>query len=364
MDGQTGIESNPFLSGVDSKVSVQPESIGGASGIESTGDEVLDAIAQIAQNTINALSQEGLPNLPSNFELYFDKFLEKESPVVQRNIKKIMNIQSDLQERALNFEKSVGESLKTIKQILDCLSVVYQNFIVSQNIVKKYAKDMQQADNKLVFKNVMDFFEKDTNKIAGIVSTQLDQIRQLYNSADKTLKTIAASSVYDLTLDVYNKHYFLNILQKEYLLCKQFNHSSVLIYITLSKQISLKVGVESATYAMLLKTTARFLQKHIRSSDILAYLGDGLFGILLKFSDIVEAQDMCVDLQQIAQGTDIFITDSTLQLELTASLTKIMGERTLSESMSAAKSTLNIALENKEACKIYQQDDINGAPNS
>ncbi|OBV29654.1 hypothetical protein BKN38_07155 [Helicobacter sp. CLO-3] len=350
------IGTNPFLSGINPDV---PHDNDIAPGSGDSGD-FIEVVNRLSQSAIETLQSESLPCLPSNYRLYFEKFLQKEPANVREKIRTIMRMQSDLENRALVFEKSVGESLRIIKQVLNCMSVVYQNFIIAQNVVKQYSKDMEQADNKLTLRNVMDFFIRDMNKVTKITSKQLDQIRDLYAKTDKNLKQISQNSVYDLSLDVYNRSYFTAVLQKEQQLCMEFNHSSILIYTTLSQAVTREVGQDSPVFAILLKTMAKFLQKHVQTSDFIAYMGDGIFGILLKYSDMLEAQELCVSLYQAAQITDVFVGDMNLQLDITTSIAKIMHERSIEESMSACLSTLKIALEEKQHCKIYQQDSIDG----
>ncbi|MDL0080114.1 MULTISPECIES: diguanylate cyclase [Helicobacter] len=348
------IGSNPFLSGINPDVHSDIAPGSGESG------DFIEVVNRLSETTIHTLQAESLPCLPSNYRLYFEKFLQKEPPAIREKIRTIMRMQSDLENRALVFEKSVGESLRIIKQVLGCMSVVYQNFLIAENVVKQYSKDVEQADNKLTMRNVMDFFIRDMTKVTKITSKQLDQIRELYAKTDKNLKQISQNSVYDLNLDVYNKSYFTDVLLKEQKLCLEFNHSSVLIYITLSQDLSHQVGQDSPVFTILLKTMAKFLQKHIQTSDFIAYMGDGVFGILLKYSDLIEAQELCVFLYQSAQTTDVFVGDMNLQLDVTSSIAKIMPERSIEETQSACLSTLKIALDEKRHCKIYQQDDING----
>ena len=319
------IGSNPFLSGINPDVHAD---IAPGSG---DNEDVIGVVGRLSETAIHMLQSESLPCLPSNYRLYFEKLLQKESASVREKIRAIMRMQSDLENRALIFEKSVGESLRIIKQVLSCMSVVYQNFLIAENVIKQYTKEAEQADNKLTLRNVMDFFIRDMTKVTNITSKQLDQIRDLYAKTDKNLKQISQNSVYDLNLDVYNKSYFIAVLQKEQKLCMEFNHSSVLIYVTLSQSLSHEIGQESS-----------------------------VFGILLKYSDIVEAQELCVLLYQAAQTTDVFVADMNLQLDITSSIAKIMPERSIEETLSACLSTLKIALEERQHCKIYQQDDING----
>ncbi|MBR2493968.1 hypothetical protein [Helicobacter sp.] len=348
------IGTNPFLSGINPDVRADI-----APGSGDSGD-FLEVVSRLSETTIQTLQAESLPCLPSNYRLYFEKFLQQESPAVREKVRTIMRMQSDLENRALVFEKSVGESLRIIKQVLSCMSVVYQNFLIAENVVKQYSKDVEQADNKLTMRNVMDFFIRDMTKVTKVTSKQLDQIRDLYAKTDKNLKQISQNSVYDLNLDVYNKSYFTDVLQKEQKLCLEFNHSSVLIYITLSQDLSRQIGQDSPVFTILLKTMAKFLQKHIQTSSFIAYMGDGVFGILLKYSDLLEAQELCVFLYQSAQTTDVFVGDMNLQLDVASSIAKIMPERSVEETQSACLSTLKIALDEKRHCKIYQQDDING----
>lgn len=355
-EDKSSISDNPFLSGVNPTV---PR--GGEEGDIAPGDgeDFLSVVSRLSETAIQTIQQESLPCLPSNYRLYFEKFLEKESPTTKQKIRTIMRLQSDLENRALIFEKSVGESLRVIKQVLNCMSVVYQNFLIAQNVVRQYSQDMEQADNKLTLRNVMDFFVRDMNKVTTITSKQLDQIRDLYVKTDKNLKQISQNSVYDLNLDVYNRNFFNAALQKEQQLCQEFNHPSILVYSSLSNELARNVGQDSPVFMILLKTLAKFLQKHVPTSDFIGYIGEGIFGILLKYSDIREAQEICVALYQAAQITDVFVGDLNLQLDISTSIAKIMPERSIEETQSACLSTLKVALEEKQHCKIYQQDDEN-----
>lgn len=345
------IGKNPFLSCITPDIPYN-------TNIAPDDGDILGTIARLSQSTLSALEQASLPCLPSNYQLYFEKFLDKESPLMKDKIRMIMDMQSDIQNRALIFEKAVGENVKIIKQALNCISVIYQNLVISQNIVKRYAKNMEQADNKLVFKNVKDLFIRDTDKITSVTSKQLEQIQNFYAKISSNIKNIGQNSVYDLHFDVYNKKYFTSLLQKERQLCKEFNHSSILIYVSLARSITLNIGQDSPTFILLVKTMARFLQKHIRTSNALAYMDNGIFGILLKYSDVIEAQELCVTLYQVAQSTDIFVADSNIQLDITSSIAKIHNERSIEDTMSACLTTLRIALEEKQHCKVYQQDSV------
>ena len=351
LEKASDIGTNPFLSGINPDVPQYNTNI-------APDDDTLGTIARLSQNTLKALERDSLPCLPSDYQLYFEKLLDKEPPLMRDKIRAIMDMQSDIQNRALIFEKAVGENVKIIKQALNCISVIYQNLVISQNTIKRYAKDMEQADNKLVFRNVKDSLLRDTDQITSVASKQLEQIQDFYAKIRSNIKHIGQNSVYDLRFDVYNKKYFTSLLKKERQLCKEFNHSSILIYVSLARSITLNIGQDSPTFALLVKTMARFLQKHIRSSNALAYIGNGIFGILLKYSDVLEAQELCVTLYQIAQSTDIFVADSNIQLDIASSIAKINNERLVEDTMSACLTTLRIALEEKQHCKVYQQDSV------
>ena len=71
------IGANPFLSGINPNVSDSSFEFDIALGSGDSGD-VLEAISRLSESAMQTINEEALPCLPSNYRLYFEKFLQKE----------------------------------------------------------------------------------------------------------------------------------------------------------------------------------------------------------------------------------------------------------------------------------------------
>ncbi|PAF43821.1 diguanylate cyclase [Helicobacter sp. 11S03491-1] len=344
--------SNVFFGKLDPEVhEVQEQSNG-----YILEEGVASKVSAIAQDTVKELEREDLPAFPANYQLYFERLLEKEETSFKQKIQSVMDLQSITEDRAVSFEKSVKEGFKNIKQILDFIAILYKNLQLMQTITDKHIQGIEKIDNKIALSNAITLFVKDIDKVNSITSSQLSQIKDLYQKTAKVISDINKNTVYDSRFGIYNKRYFMVLLEKENKLMEEFNRSSSILVVSLSREIQNSIE-DKSTLMILLKSVAKLLLKTSRRSDIIGYLGDGIFGIGLKYSDIPSALKATERFISSVKTTNIFLGDRDIALNISTGLAKISPQRSADDSLSAALSALQSALDKQEDYKIFPEDE-------
>ncbi|PAF46453.1 hypothetical protein BKH46_07650 [Helicobacter sp. 12S02634-8] len=319
-------------------------------------DQVTVRVNEIAQNTLKQLEEEDLTPLPANYQLYFERLLEKEEGNFKQKIQNAINLQSFGEEHAIAFEKSVKDGFKNIKQMLDFIAILYKNLQLMQAMTDRHIKGIEKIDNnKIALSNATTLFVKDIEKINSITATQLSQIKNLYAKTAKTITDINQNTIYDSRFGVYNRRYFSNLIEKETKLMEEFRHSSSILVMALSQHIQEKTQ-EKSTLIILLKTVSKLLLKNSRRSDFIGYLGDGVFGIGLKYSDLDSAIKATDRFANSVKSTNIFLGDRDITLDVCVGIAKITPTRNAESSLKAALDALQVSLDKQTDYEICPED--------
>lgn len=318
-------------------------------------NQVTEKMSSIAQDAMKVLQEERLPPLPANYQLYFERLLEKEEGGLKEKVQDALDLQSIAEDRAMSFEKNVKEGFRSVKEVLELIAMLYKNLQLIQAITGKYAREFENINNKVTLMNMASLFLKDLGKVGVITSTQLTQIKDIYQKAAKAIADINQSTIYDSRFGIYNKRYFMSLIEKENKILRQFNHSSSLLVVALSKKIQPFLEDKSISI-VLFKNLAKLLLKNSRRSDIIGYLGEGVFGIGLKYSDINSAVRATEKFIVAIKTTNIFLGNDDIVLEVSAGLAKIYPERSADDSLIAAISALQTALSRQKDFEIFPQD--------
>lgn len=325
--------------------------------VEELEGQIADKVARIAENVVKEMNQESLPALPANYQMFFERLLEKEDAGSRQKIQALIDLQSSNEDRVAFFEKTVKDGFKNLKQILELVAMLYKNLQVTQNVSEKYAKELSGIDNKLVFNNLIKLFLKDLTSIKEKVDQELEDLKNIYQNTTKIVSSINENTIYDSQFGVYNKRYFLALIDKEKELIEEFNHESTMLTMTLSKDVASEV-TNKTIMVILLKSIAKILLKTSRRSDILAYFGNGVFAMGLKNSDLQSAKKAAERLIETAKSTNIFSDGKDIVLSLAIGIAKITPKKTTENIIQSSLMALNLALDEKVDFKVYPQDEV------
>ncbi|CBG40279.1 diguanylate cyclase domain-containing protein [Helicobacter mustelae] len=353
-DEKLDFNSNPYFEEVGAEGG-GPEDADGA--LKEFERQLVEKVERISEDAIKAIKNESLPPLPANYQMYFERLLEKQDQDSRQKIQTFIDLQSTSEDRMVFFEKTVKDGFKNIKQILNFVSLLYKNLQVAQNITEKYAKELSNIDNKLVLNNLIQLFLKDLEAVKEKADRDLNHLKDAYQNAAKIVTSISENSIYDSQFEVYNKRYFLALIDKEKELIEGFKHESTMLTLTLSKEVSSQI-TSKTTVLILLKSIARLLLKTSRRSDILAYFSNGIFAMGLKNSDLQSARKAAERLIEAARATNVFSDGKDIVLDICIGIAKITPKKTTENIVQSSLMALNLALDEKIGFKVYPQDEV------
>lgn len=317
--------------------------------VKSSGDANISSDIEIyAKEVLNTLIAENLPPTPNNFSLYFDRLLENKSEVLRKQIHEMLELEEDNDsEVTIELEKSLKRGFTSIKSILNTTANLYKNMSLMTKILEKRKEELAKDPDISEAIGIVSVLEGDVSKLNSILKTQSHQMKSSYDETAKIVKSIENETIFDNKFGVYNKRYLLTKIEQEIELISKFDHKSSLIMIELSKTLKESVKNEKAL-TLMTRTIARLLLKTSRRSDVVAYYGNGLFAMLLKYTDIQSAKKASERLCDLVSNSNFFLADREIQLRISVGITDIDTEHSVEEIVVSALNGVEKAYENKK----------------
>ena len=351
--GDLGIPDAPSfddIEGPDSGMSM-PSSGGGMASPES-------ALERLSSEAVSALIKDGIPPIPTNFQLYFDRLLEELPQETQVEIKTMLDMEdSNTDEQALALEQKIKNAFRSIKQLLQVSSNLYKNMTLMSRILAKRKNEFSTIKDPK-FKNIVNTLQNDVTKLGTILDKQISTMKEHYQDTADIVKQVEQGSIFDQRFGVYNKRYLVTKLNQESQLIGQFNHTSSLVTVTLTNEIKGLVPSEKAVLLME-RTVARLLMKTSRRSDIVAHYSEGVFAMLLKHTDLVNAERASNRLIELVGSTNFFLGEKEIVLGVNIGIAAIKTERSSEETLLAALDSMKtISLIPDSFVKVYDKDQM------
>ena len=294
-------------------------------------DGVSSDIEQYAKEVLSALIRDSLPPTPNNFSLYFDRLLEDKSESFRQQVISMLELEeSNDAERSIGMEQSLKQGFGSIKNILNATASIYKNMSLMTKILEKRRQELEDDKNHHSTIGIAVALENDVQKLNSILKKQSTSMKELYDETAGIVKSIEHETIFDNKFGVYNKRYFLSKVEKEISLVKEFGHKSSLMLIELSKDLRNSVENEKALILMT-KTISRLLLKTSRRSDIVAHYGNGIFGMLLKYTDVESAKKASERLCYLVSNTNFFLADSEVHLRISIGITDVTTNHSVEE---------------------------------
>lgn len=301
-----------------------------------------------SNEVLKTLIDKNIPALPSNYQAFFEQMLNNCDLDFQKKIHDLMEVDVKNDDRNIQFEKNIHLAFAKIKELLKCTSSIYKNFLF-----------MNEAQHKLLNLHSNNESEvkltKDIKQIQGSIDKQVAQLKILYQQCNKVLENINTNTMYDSKFDVYNKRYFITLVQEEALAIKKFNHVSTVLMMVLPYNVMRYLNNDQMAIVVM-KTMAKLLLKTSRRSDMIGYIGNGIFGMLLKHSDIFSSKKASERLIELLKNTNIFLGNNEITLDLNIGIAKITPTRSAGDSLNYAIAALHLAQKTKVEYVIYKED--------
>jgi len=301
-----------------------------------------------AKEVLHSLIADNLPPTPNNFSLYFDRLLEEKSDSLRKQIHSMLELEeSNDAENSIRLEQTLKQGFTSIKGILGATANLYKNMSLMTKILDQRKKELGNHPEVQEAVGIIATLEGDVSKLNSILKTQSSQMKGIYDDTAKIIKKVENETIFDNQFGVYNKRYLLTKLEQEMGLVKEFNHTSSLIMIELSRDLIKSINNEKATLLMT-RTIARLLLKTSRRSDIVAHYGKGVFVMLLKHTNIDSAKKASERLCDLVSNSNFFLADREIQLKISIGVTNIDAVYSVEEIIVSAMDGIEMAYATKE----------------
>lgn len=306
-------------------------------------------LGSFSKEVLRVLESKNIPPLPANYQAFFEQLLNGYDVEFQRKISSLLEADSAEDDRNIIFEKHIHLAFAKTKELLRCTSEIYKSFTLRDEIQQNILKDLHiNAESS--------HYHRDLQKVQETINAQIDQLKAIYQQCNRALENINTSTMYDSKFDVYNKRYFIHLVQQEVALVRKFQHSSTVLMVALPSSVIRYLDNDQIAIVVM-KTVAKLLLKTSRRSDMIGYIGNGIFGMLLKHSGIFSSKKASERLIELLKNTNIFIGSNEITLDLNIGIAKISAERNAEDSLNYAISSLRQAQQNKEPYVVHKADE-------
>ena len=296
-----------------------------------------------AKKVLDKLIEEGIPPIPSNYTLYFFNMLEDEDKEFKKQVYELISLEeSDDILKDLELEKKLKLSFKYSKEILQKTALIYK---LSSQLKKLLQDSIEQIAHIASPKSVEKYLKNIDSKISKIASNmegELKEIKELYSKNVEIIKEIESNSVFDMVYGVYNAKYFKKMLEKEIKLISKFSHKSSLIVIKVNDDILKEFKLKKSA-TIVNRSIAKILLKTSRRTDVIAHLGEGIFAMLLKHTDITGAKRTIERVADIISNSAIFIEGNEVETKIVGAICELKPEIKVDEYFIKCKNALQKA---------------------
>lgn len=314
-------------------------------------DEVAVDLNKFSQTVLKQLSDDNIQATPENFDIYFRKLLESKSSSFQKKVLELIDYDKDdvLEKQAL-IEKEIKLGFGQIKNMLQVITLIYKNLVIMKGIVKKRLEETKANANPLEVQAAIKSFSDELDKLNTLMERHLDVIKNSYEDVNRIFKNVEEQSIYDSKFGVYNKKYFLKVLEDEFDHVKRYNYNVSVMLIHVKDSVLNNIPSLKDKNGIL-RNIAKILLKTSRRSDVVAHYGDGYFGMIMKHTDIEGTKKACDRVGQMLYQTTFFIAEDEIDMDIEISVAALNLKHSVEETLSKALDGL--AKSGKRA-KLYE----------
>lgn len=312
---------------------------------KSSGRSPLD---EFAAEVLAKINEEGLPPIPSYFELYFETMLQDKPFDFRKEVAEQLSSQDTGgdEKRAL-LETKLKEGFTSVKDILQNVSVLYKQILSVIETTKKRSQEAKGINNPSAVQNFATTLSSDAEMLANFLSKQATVFKDLYQKSANIVKEVETESIFDARYGIYNKRYLSAQIDQEQKMIAKYSHNSALLLASLSSKVIDDIASEKGV-ALVNKTMAKLFMKTSRRSDVVAYFGQGIFALLLKHTDIKNATRTAERLYDMMSSTNFFLGDKEIELKICCGIVSLGKESSVDETIESALTALRTCDEKGE----------------
>lgn len=305
------------------------QTVDSMSKVVSSNDELdikeqkkkLQQINLFSKQVLDRMIKDMVPPTPTNYLIYFEKYLEEKSPAQREAIEKILELEkrSDVhKEYITRMDNYLKENFDSTKKILEDINSLYSQVNKIKNFIKVKGVELSKNPTKT---NVLSFENKISAALNSLEKHQED-VKEDYKSISNLMKSFNKESIFDKKYEVYNKKYFMDILKLELENMQNFTYKSSLIAFNVQKEVLKNVKLQSDR-DIIIRTVSNMILERSRRSDILAHYEDGIFLLILKHTDITQAKKAVESIKNFVSFSNFIIDGKQIQAKIDTSIVEL-----------------------------------------
>ncbi len=292
---------------------------------------------------LKVLMDDNIPPTPNNFQIYFDKLLDNKPLSFKKRINDLLETElANSDEFRAKMEMEMREGFSEIKSIMQVVSTIYKNLNVMEKIVKKRKAELSVSSGQLAVTNVTSTLEEDLKKLSKLMEKQMGSLKTHYDKTGLIVKEIENKAIFDSRFGVYNRRYLLQSLDQEISYIEQFGHKSSLVFAKIKDSVLSNIS-NPKDRMMITRNISKLLLKTSRRSDVVAHYGDGMFAMLMKHTDLSNAQRACERISDLIYATSFFIGEVEVETDIELAIAPVnvaySKEELISDVLDALPST-------------------------
>jgi len=338
---KTDNEQNKVKSRDHSKINIQFEISASANEIERFSIMVL-----------KSLIEQGIPPTPDNFKIYFEKLLDEKSIDFQKKIQELLEFEeSNYNENRVEIEKDIKEIFVSINNIIKVVNSIYKNIRLIKQLSSETEQELRDNSNTLVVKNVAIGFKDKLDQFVSSIDKQLETLKDRYQQAGESFKSLESSTIFDTRFGVYNKRYFIEQAKKERQKIQKFRHKSSIVVLKIKDDV-LKGLPYQKDKIFLLRIIAKMLLKTSRRNDIIAYFGGNSFILLLRHTNLQSTKMACERIHEMLINSNIILNDMEINIDMSIGIAAVDEKVEVEESINCALEAMGEADSSGQVFKV------------
>ena len=324
--------------------------------VEGKGlNEASTEIELFAKKVFEKLIEENIYPIPYYYSIHFFNMLEDEPAEFKKSVMELIELEgTDELEEDLKFEQKLKQSFKYSKELVQNSAAVYKLSSILKEKNAIYLKEIENVSTPQVFKNILLTSKKNVEVINKKLALSLQTIKDLYSKNIVTLKEIEKESIFDSLYGLYNRNYFVRELKREVSQINKFKHTSSVIIMKPANSVMDKISIDR-NKIIVNRFIAKILLKTSRRTDIIAHLGDGIFGMLLKHTDKIGAMKTSERLSDMISNSAMFIEGDELEVQIVIGISEIFPEKSEIDIMDCTYKKLEEAEKENLLYKICEE---------
>ncbi len=316
-------------------------------------DEATTPIEKYAQKVLRKIIEDGVPPLPNYYRDYFYNMLENEPLEFRKHIYELLSLEESNEfEKDFEYEKKIKLSFKYTKELLQRVAIVYKSSVNIKTVIENYLKELAHISSPKALERVISQLESKIEQLYKRIEKEQNAIKNLYAKNVELIKEIENDSLFDAKYGVYNKRYFLKILEKEIKAISNFNHISSLVTLKIKDEVIKNLSEKGKI--LVNRSLAKILLKTSRRSDVIAHLGDGVFAMLLKHTDRIGAGRTIERIADMVGNAAIFLEGEEVELSIVGGIVEIKETKPAEEYLQHAYDIMKKAEEEGMLYLIYE----------